>query len=381
MIKNKLICIFLLVAILLGFTGCSSSDTGIDNYYFVVSLGIDKNEDGSLKISIQIPSTSSSGSSDAGSSQASTATIYTVESKTIDEAFIILDNYLNKKINLSHCAALVISEELAKEGIKTFIYTLSNNTELPYTCQLIISSTSAYEVLDKVSNSGESFSSRLFDYLTNSSDTTGLTISSTFGDFFQNLHDDNIQPTAIYTIFNNDIVQTSGMALFKDEFLVTNVNSINTLSHSICTNKLKSSTITIDNPFDENNYIDLDIELYKSTEVSVNIINGSPFINLTVYPKGTIRSSGSVFNYINNDNIKTLQNTSNEYLKREITNYLYDIAKEYNTDVIGFKGICQTEYLTEDEFDKIRWNDIFQDSFFSVDVKTQISTSNLFNKE
>ena len=124
-----------------------------------------------------------------------------------------------------------------------------------------------------------------------------------------------------------------------------------------------------------------DIELYKSTEVSVNIINGSPFINLTVYPKGTIRSSGSVFNYINNDNIKTLQNTSNEYLKREITNYLYDIAKEYNTDVIGFKGICQTEYLTEDEFDKIRWNDIFQDSFFSVDVKTQISTSNLFNKE
>ena len=163
--------------------------------------------------------------------------------------------------------------------------------------------------------------------------------------------------------------------------MVTNVNSINTLSHSICTNKLKSSTITIDNPFDENNYIDLDIELYKSTEVSVNIINGSPFINLTVYPKGTIRSSGSVFNYINNDNIKTLQNTSNEYLKREITNYLYDIAKEYNTDVIGFKGICQTEYLTEDEFDKIRWNDIFQDSFFSVDVKTQISTSNLFNKE
>lgn len=380
MIKNKIICVFLLTLILLTFTGCNSTNTGIDNYYFVVSLAIDKTENDNLKVSIQIPASSKS-SEGSGSSQASTANIYTVEAKTIDEAFIILDNYLNKKINLSHCAALVISEELAKEGIKTFIYTLSNNTELPYTCQLIISSTSAYEVLDKVSNSGESFSSRLFDYLTNSSDTTGLTISSTFGDFFQNLHDDNIQPTAIYTIFNNDIVQTSGMALFKDEFLVTNVNSINTLSHSICTNKLKSSTITIDNPFDENNYIDLDIELYKSTEVSVNIINGSPFINLTVYPKGTIRSSGSVFNYINNDNIKTLQNTSNEYLKREITNYLYDIAKEYNTDVIGFKGICQTEYLTEDEFDKIRWNDIFQDSFFSVDVKTQISTSNLFNKE
>lgn len=379
MIKNKVLCIFLLIAILLTFTGCSSSDTGIDNYYFVVSLGIDKTDNDTLKISIQIPSTSSS--SESGSSQASTANIYSVEAKTIDEAFIIMDNYLNKKINLSHCAALVISEEVDKEGLKTFIYTLSNNTELRHTCQLIISSTSAYEVLEKVSNSEESFSSRLFDYLTNSSDSTGLTISTTFGDFFQKLHDDNIQPTAIYTIFFDNVVQTSGIALFKDEFMLTHVDSLNTLSHSICTNKLENSTITLDNPFDEGSYVDLDIELYKDTEVSINVINGSPYIDLNVYPKGTIRSSGSVFNYINDENIKKLESISNEYLKKLLTDYLYLISKEYNTDVIGFKGICQAKYLTEEEFKKIHWDEIFQDSFFNVNVNTQINSSNLFNKE
>ncbi len=380
MIKNKIICIFLLTLILLTFTGCSSQNTGIDNYYFVVSLGIDKTENDNLKVSIQIPASSSS-SEGSGSSQASSANIYTVEAKTIDEAFIILDNYLNKKINLSHCSALVFSEELAKQGIKEFIYTLSNNTELRHTCQLVISSTTAYEVLEKVSNSEESFSSKLFDYLTTSSDYTGLTISSTFGDFFQNLHDDNIQPTAIYTIFFEDTVQSSGIALFKDEFMVTHVDSLSTLAHSICTNKLESATITLDNPFDEGRYVDLDIELYKKTEVAINMINGTPYIQLDVYPKGAIRSSGSVFNYINNDNITKLEEATNSYLKNIVTDYLYNITKDYNTDVIGFKGIAQAKYLTEDEFDKIHWNDVFQDSFFNVNVKSEINSSNLFNKE
>lgn len=260
MIKNKIICVFLLTLILLTFTGCNSTNTGIDNYYFVVSLAIDKTENDNLKVSIQIPASSKS-SEGSGSSQASTANIYTVEAKTIDEAFIILDNYLNKKINLSHCSALIFSEELAKEGIKEYIYTLSNNTELRHTCQLVVSSKTAYDVLEKISNSEESFSSKLFDYLTTSSDYTGLTISSTFGDFFQNLHDDNIQPTAIYTKFFEDTVQSSGIALFKDEFMITHVDSLCTLAHSICTNKLESATITIDNPFDEGHYVDLDIEL------------------------------------------------------------------------------------------------------------------------
>ena len=39
------------------------------------------------------------------------------------------------------------------------------------------------------------------------------------------------------------------------------------------------------------------------------ILNGIFLLNY-VYPR--------ISNYINNDNIKTLQNTSNEYLKREI---------------------------------------------------------------
>lgn len=62
MTKYKLSLVFLLILILFTFTGCDSN-TGTDNFYFVVSLGIDKADNGNLKISVQIPSTS--GSSDS----------------------------------------------------------------------------------------------------------------------------------------------------------------------------------------------------------------------------------------------------------------------------------------------------------------------------
>ncbi len=381
MIKYKLYLIFLLILILLTFTGCDTN-TGTDNYYFVVSLGIDKANNGNLKISVQIPSTSgSSDSGGGGSSQSSTANIYSVEARTIDEGFTVLDNYLNKKINLSHCSAFVVSEEIAKEGLKTFVYTLSNNTELRHSCELIVSETTAYDVLEKVANSGESFSSRLFDYLKSCNNCNGLIISTTFGDFFESLHNESIEPIAVYTIISDDTVQPAGIAIFKNEFMVTHVDSLSTIVHSMCINKLDSTTITLDNPFDEDSFVDLDIELYKDTKVSVDIINGSPFITIDVYPKGSIRSSGSVFNYINSDNIKKLESASNSYFSNIIKEYLYSLTKEYNTDVIGFKSVCQAQYLTEDEFEKIHWDEIFQDSFFKVNVKTEINSSNLFNKE
>ena len=104
-------------------------------------------------------------------------------------------------------------------------------------------------------------------------------------------------------------------------------------------------------------------------------------ISLTVYPEGTIKSSGSIFNYIDNAKIQSVENATSKYLEKLLDDYLYSISKKYNSDIIGFKGICQSKYLTKDEFETIHWDEIFQDSFFDIKIKTKINSSNLFNKE
>lgn len=372
----------ILIIILFTFTGCDYS-RGIDNYYFITALGLDLEDNGLLKISIQTSSNSSgsSGGESSSSSQSSAYQIYSVEAKTIDEGINILDNYLSKPINLSHCSALILSEKLAKQGVQTYIHTLSNNTELRHSCHILISSSTAYDVMEKVSNSGEVFSARLYDYLTTTSNYTGYSIESTFGEFFQALNTDYYEASTAYTLVSDNTIQSDGIAIFKDEFMVGHLDVLDSIAHLIVTNKLDNCIITTENPFQKDEYMDLDITLYKNTEINIEVINGTPLISIKVYPEGTIKSSGSTFNYINDGNISDVENSVNNYFDNILKNYLYSITKTYNSDIAGFSWIYKSKFLTEEDFKKIHWDEIFSDSFFEIEVESQINSSNLFNEE
>lgn len=378
--KKHLLITSLFLIILFILTRFSSS-SGLDNFYFIIAIALDTSDSG-IKLSVQIPSNSTQDSSgNSGSSQSSEYQLYSVEGQTIDECISILDNYLNKEINLSHCSAIVISEDLAKQGIQTYINTLSNNTELRHSCNIIISSSTAYNILENISNSGAIFSARLYDYLTSSYEYTGYTIKSTFGEFYQALKNDYYEPTAIYVMNSDDTIQTTGIAVFKADAMIGTLDVSSNIAHLIAVNKLNSATITLNNPFSDGEKIDLDINLYKKTDISVDIINGSPLITINVYPEGSISSSGTVFNYIDEEKIKEVENTSNKYLEKIFKKYVYTITKEYNSDIVGFKGICQSNYLTKEEFEKIHWDEIFKDSYYDINVNTRVNSSNLFNKQ
>lgn len=379
--KKTISLIILSFILLISLTGCENSSMSINDYYFVIGLGLDEAENDSIKLSIQIPSNLGNNSSEGSSSQSSSYEIYSVEAKTIEEAINILDNYLNKQINLSHCSAIVISEELAKKGIDQYINSLNNNVELRYNCQTVVSSSPAYELLEKVSNSGEIFSARLFNYLKSTTNYTGYTIESSIGTFAHDIDSEFCEATAIYTNVNEDIIQILGIAVFKDQYLVGTLDVLESIAHLMVTNKLNMCSLTIDSPFIENDKIDFNTKLYKRTGVYIDTINGSPFIKINVFPEISILNSGTNFDYNSSNNIEKTTYAINKYYENIIKKYLYKITKDYNSDINCFQGLYQSTFLTKDEFYKINWDKNFQNSFFEVNVSSRISSSNLFNKE
>lgn len=381
--KLKFFVVILLIVSLFTLTGCDFLN-GIDQYYFIISLGIDETDSGTLNLSIQVSSNSndSSGSESSGSSsQSSSSKIYSVEANTIDEGITILNNYLNKKINLSHCSAIIFSEDVAKKGMKNYLNTLSNNSEVRETCNIIISSSTAQDLMKNITNSGEVFSSRLFVYLTNSEKYTGFTNKSTLGTFQKALNTSHCEPTAIYALVSDNIVQTAGIAVFKDEFMIGHLDNLSSIAHLMVKNDLNECVLTINSPFDENEKVDLKTSLYKDTDIDINLINGTPYISIEVFPEASIYSSGKNFDFLNDENIKKVEEATNSYIANLLKNYLYDITKNFNSDIVDFGGLYESTFLTEDEFDKLEWKKIFQDSFFDITVKTKINSSNLFNKE
>ncbi len=377
---KKILLIITCIIMLFSLTGCETVTTSVDKYYYIIGLGIDEGDDNLLKISAQIALSSPTESS--STSQSTNAKIYSVEGETINSCFTILNNYLNKKLNLSHCSALILSEKIAKKDIEPIFSTLGNDTDIRGTCNVMVSSITAYEFLEKVSNSGEGFSARFYDYLLNSSDYTGFSTNSEFSDLYMNLKDEYGQVYTIYTSVIENTTQNTGIAVFKNNRMVGSINILDTISHLLVTNELHSCILTFDSPFKTGEYIDMEItKLYKNTKVNIFLINNSPFIEIDIYPKCYITSSGKNYDYTKSSDIKKLENATNYYIKNIVNNYLYTITKEYDSDIAEFGKKFTASFFTLDDFKKIRWNDIFVNTFYNVNVHTRITSSKLFNKQ
>ena len=111
---SKIFIFALIVMFIIGFSN-SYFSLNIDNLAYVLALGIDKGDDNNLKVSFQFSTPVSS--SESGSSEPVKTMVNTTSASSISTAINLMNSYLGKQINLSHCKVIIFSEELAYEGI------------------------------------------------------------------------------------------------------------------------------------------------------------------------------------------------------------------------------------------------------------------------
>lgn len=196
MLKNiyKYIAIIIIAVIIsIAFTG-SHSVQSVDDLAYAISLGIDVGETENLKVTFQFNMPSSSSESGAGESAPSI--IDSVEASSIDSAINLMNVYVSKEINLSHCKVIVISQELAQKGIEKEIYSLMNKVQIRPDNQVIISTSTAKEYIESVSPTLENLVAKFYEVLPRSSEYTGYTINAKLGEFFNQLVCKTCEPTA-----------------------------------------------------------------------------------------------------------------------------------------------------------------------------------------
>ena len=204
-----LIIAFLIILYSLLIIENGTSYRSLDNYAYCMALGFDKGENSKFKISFQIPINSSGGSSSGSSEQSTSSIVNSVECENIDSGVNLMNAYISQSINLSHCKAIVISEELANEGIADIIYTLFNKVEISSQALVLISRVDANELLNKSVSSLETASARYFDTSINSAYTTGYVDKITLSNFFSALNDNFCQPLASLASVNSKNSQTT----------------------------------------------------------------------------------------------------------------------------------------------------------------------------
>ena len=402
-IKN----LFILILIIIFLIAFSSSylSLSIDNLAYVLVIGIDKGEDNNLEVSFQFSTTTKT--TESGSTEKTPTVMDTVTAPSLSTAVNLMDSYIGKELNMSHCKVIIFSEELAEEGISEEIYTLINDTQIRPSANIVISKCNAKFYMEQTSPELENLISKYYEIFTNSSKYTGFKPNATIGDFFNAIICKTCEPVAIlggistekpenqgnnhiqenYDVKSNQTPiegkngsENIGIAAFKDDKLVGELCALETTSYLAIRDKIDRFLISVPDPDDVNSFINIYLYPNGSTSVEVDTSTNSPFIKLKTKFNGRIYSMTNNSKYLDPELLKNLSKTCNKYLETVFSDYLYKTSKDFKSDINGLGKYALNNFFTTQDYDNYNWNDNYQNAFFEVTVDTSIQSSMLITE-
>lgn len=399
--------LFILILIAVFITAFSSSylSLSIDNLAYVLAIGIDKGVNNNLQVSFQF--STSTKTTEAGSSEKIPTLIDTVETPSLSTAINLMDSYMGKELNLSHCKVIIFSEELAYEGISEEIYTLINDTQIRPSSNIVVSKCNAKYYMEQTSPELENLISKYYEIFTNSSKYTGFKPNATIGDFFNGLICRTCEPVAIlggissekpenqgnshiqenYNVKSNQTPiegengsENIGIAAFKDDVLVGELCAIETTAFLTIRNQVDRFLISIADPDNVSSYIDIYLTPKHSTSIQVDTTTNSPYIKVKSGFTGRIYSMSNDSKYLNPEVLENISETCDKYLESILSDYLYKTAKDLKSDINGFGKYALSNFFTTQDFDNYNWCDNYQNAFFEVEVNTSIQSGMLITE-
>ena len=373
----------------------SYDSRSIDNIAYVIAVGADLADDGkNLKVTFQFTDINAFSSDNSG--EESPPILDTVVAPSIDSAINLMNVYLSKEINLSHCKAITFSKALAKRGIFNEVSELINNPQVRPTANIIISKEDANTYLKKSTSSLENLLTKYYDIFPNSGDYTGYTTSVTLGKFYNSLIEDVSGNTSILGGENTDSVgavspdditagdspitgerdtENIGLAVFKDDKYVGDLTAIETLYHSLIDNKVNSFLLTIDAPNNIGKKLDIHLSQVMPSDVKIDISNDIPIINVDIYVNGKIFTIIKDLNYSDDKLLEDISNSVSENLEKNILSYLNKTSSSFKCDIDCFYKSAKKNFLTFDEWNKYDWVSKYQSAKFNINVNASVVSS------
>ncbi len=349
----------------------------VENISYIIAIGIDKSDskEEPLRLSIQIakPDTSE------GNGTKITTQIETVNCNSFNLGLSMLNLKDINELNLSHCNVILISEELAKDGIEDFINTLANNVQIRPTCNILVTQGKTEDFLN-VASKIDDISAKFYSSFINSSQITSYITPCKLSNFYSSLHDDTKAPVALYSFINKNTIESIGLSVFKDYKMVGRLSGLDTICYNLLTNEFKEATIEVYNPQQTNIPITVNISHYYNTKIDLTLDNNIPKIKCIINVKANILSGNKSFNYSSEENLQEIEAEINKFIEKNTLALLYKTSRGYESDIIGFNGYFRKNFLTKDELDKYNWDELYKNSEFEIEAHSYLKSGFLFSK-
>jgi len=382
-----LLCLILPLLLLL--QGCwGSKET--DEIGYVLLMGFDKGEENILKVTYQmaIPLPVEGGEAEEATE------IIEVEAASIYGAQQLGSAFVSKELSLSHNNAIVVSEELAREGLSKYINPLVRSRDLRRTTYLMVVKGKAGEFVEK--NKGlifEKYPSRQLDVFMSAAMFTGFIVDSDIHSFYQCLKSPGREATTGLVAVQKEKkdeeseteekksksneekikdemaylpgeiprkggnkIELIGQAVFKADKLVGFLDGKETRYYQMLTGDFEKGIFSFPEPKDkENSLIVMEIKGRNHPKIRVKAGEKKTVIEVDLLLKGEILSIQSGINYESGTLKQDLENYISTIISQDVTQLIKKTQEEFASDIFGFGEYTREFFWTWQEWVNYAW--------------------------
>lgn len=284
-----------------------------------------------------------------------------------------------KKLYWSHAETVIISKDVAKEGILPILDLLSREREPRLNLMLVVSKAeTAKEILTKKAVAGEITSFSIDQIIKGSTDST----KSIHTELYNAIHDieqegKSISLPTVSVIKNIDkeTLDVSGVALFKKDKLVGFLSDIETKPFLYAKDNVKGGLLYFKVITDAGN-TGVTLEVSKSTsKTKATYEGGKIVINIDINTEAIIAELDSAEDLLDEKGIETIKYVAQKNIENDVENIIKKVQSEYDTDVFGFGKLVKESMPSHWREVKGDWDNYYKNLDVKVKSKVDITGS------
>lgn len=369
MIKKTALLIIIISSML--FTGCWNYSE-IDNLYIVSGFAIDKGVEKKYLITTELINIRTS-----QVNQEFESLLIELEGDTIFETIRSMIRISSRKLFWSHASSVIVSHQVAEEGIAPIIDWLSRDQEPRLNMDLYISKEkTAAETLKSMSYSTDITSFELESMSNRNKDVVKTPILKIYEIVNELAHPKTslFLPTVLlYNNIGDKTVLLAGGAVFKGDKLIGYVDQNDVVYYLLIRDKFNEGFLKIDMNKRENEAVVLEVQKSK-IKVSPNYGEEISFtidVDLNV---GIIEMTTDV-DYINEPGRSHFIEVAQKQIEQNVKDVIGKIQEDFGVDIFGFAAIVKQRNPNLWKEIEQDWDMIFKDLDVEVNCNIKIKNS------
>lgn len=391
---KKLKIVLLMTMIIPGLAGCWNR-IEVNDIAIVTAMGLDRMEDGNIRLSLQIGIPASLGPIGAGGGERGRKGTFVISEtgETITDAYRNLQEKIARRIFFSHSRVLIIGEKLARNGMSQIIDFLVRYEEPRIISLIMVTKGEAEESL-KARTELENVSAEEVRELSK----LGVGLKTSIKEFWESLITEGIEPVAPQLTLKppgmknkaesetensstEKIPALHGAAVFKQDKLIGWMNNKETRGLLWLQNRIDTGIITVNIPKEQGGGKISTKIVNATTNIDPKLQGNKLKIEVSVRSEIAVLENTSKMRLIDSREIELLQKNLKGEIEDRIQLALDKAQKRFHSDIFGFGRIVYQKYPKEwNKQYKQTWNEEFQELEVTIKPKVLVKRTSVIKE-